>query len=123
MQWSAVRQAVNSPVQRFASDLGLIALHRIVRDCDQRVLRPLLFVHDALVFEVAEDRQEELAQAVRFYMESPPLKGMFGLKPPVRIAADISLGPTLAGMEERPDLMGVAPSWYNAEADKALRFA
>lgn len=123
MQWSAVRQAVNSPVQRFASDLGLIALHRIVRDCDQRFLRPLLFVHDALVFEAAEDKAEELAKSVRFYMESPPLKAMFGLTPPLPITADIALGVNLSEMEERPDLIGDAPSWYSAKKDRRLEFA
>jgi uracil-DNA glycosylase family 4 len=122
MQWSAVRQAVNSPVQRFASDLGLIAMNRIVRDCDQRVLRPILFVHDALVFEAREDRQEEMAQAVRFYMESPPLERMFKLRPPIPIAADVSIGLNLSEMTERKDLTGAAPNWYKPRKDRDLIF-
>ena len=115
----AERNAVNSPVQRFASDLGLIALQRICRDMPEGLLKPVAFIHDALIFLVPEDRAEELAANVKWYMETPPLKEWFGLDAPLPIVADAEVGGTLADMEELEGLEAVCPDWYNEDMDLA----
>jgi DNA polymerase-1 len=119
VQHSSIRQAINSPVQRFASDLGLIALARLVRDCPLDDLRPVLFIHDALILEVKEDRVDELLPAIRFYMESSPLREMFGIVPPIPIKADLSVGPNLADMDELSGIDAEAPEWYQEDLDMA----
>lgn len=111
------RQSVNSPVQRFASDIGVLALARFVRDCPKDKASPFAFIHDANIIEAREDVAEELAAALRFYMESTPWH-WFDLKPPLPITSDVSIGMTLGEMEERPDIEAKAPKWYNAEADQ-----
>lgn len=111
------RQAINSPVQRFASDLGLIAMQRIARDADPEMIRPLLFVHDALVLEVHKDVARDACNWAKFYMETPPLKEWFNLRLPVPVVADVAVGPSLGQMEKVKTAKAIAPSWYDAKAD------
>jgi DNA polymerase I-like protein with 3'-5' exonuclease and polymerase domains len=115
----AERNAINSPVQRFASDLGLIALQRICRDMPSDVLKPVAFIHDALIFLVPEDRAEEMAGYVKWYMETPPLEEWFGIKPPLPIVADAEIGDSLAEMEEVEGITSTQPDWYDEYADAA----
>lgn len=110
----SVRQAINSPVQRFASDLGLIAMTRITRDADPELIRPVMFIHDAVIVEARNDILEDAASALKFYMETPPLKNWFGLSTPLPIKADVCIGSNLAEMEDRPDIDSIQPDWYRA---------
>jgi len=113
----ASRQSINSPVQRFASDLGLIALSRFVRDCDHDRMRPCLFIHDSNIIEAKHDCVEEAADALKWYMQSQPLMEWFGLESPIPIIADISVGVNLEqmtawnGRDGTPNLLGRKPEW------------
>jgi uracil-DNA glycosylase family 4 len=125
LQAMAVRQAINSPVQRFASDLGLIAMHRFQRDCPKGLADLSLFIHDANIIDVEESRAREVASNLKFYMESPPLMEWFGIEAPFPILSDVSVGPNLCDMDEKvfADIPAEAPEWYRAgesPADKAL---
>lgn len=111
------RQAVNAPVQRFASDLGLVAMIRLTRDANPEDIRPLMFVHDALVVEVREEYADEAMGWIKFYMESPPLKQWFNLNPPVPIVTDLARGYNLGEMEKCKGVKAVAPDWYMPEHD------
>ncbi len=113
----AERQAINAPVQRFASDLGLIAINRVYRDAPPEMLRPVLFIHDALVPIVHPDYVQEAASAVKYYMENPPLDSWFGIRPPFPLTADVSVGDNLGEMAELEGIVGVQPSWYRAGED------
>lgn len=119
VQGEAMRQAVNSPVQRFASDLGLLGKLRFARDCDWRVMRPLMFVHDAVVIEAHPDYMEEGAAALKWYMENQPLREWFNLSLPVPLLSDAAIGPNLAQTSKRPDLVSTCPDWYRPERDAA----
>ena len=114
------RQAINSPIQRFASDIGICAMSRMCRNLPTELLRPVAFIHDALVCEVRQDWIEEGAAAIKFFMESMPFETWFGIKPPLPITADISIGTNLAEMVEREGEHAVQaqhPYWYNYEDD------
>lgn len=108
------RQAINSPVQRFASDLGLIGLHRFARDVDWNIARPIAFIHDAVVVEVREEYAEEIAANLKWYMESSPLYNWFNLDAPIPIVADASIGMSLGEMEE-VSLESVEPDWFTGD--------
>lgn len=116
VQHESIRQGINSPIQRFASDLGVAALWRLCRDCPDWI-KPCAFIHDALLMYVEEDRAMEAASNVRFYMESTPLEDWFGLRLPVPILADASIGDRLSDMDE-VEVEAVAPDWWNEEADR-----
>jgi DNA polymerase I-like protein with 3'-5' exonuclease and polymerase domains len=97
---SAERMAVNSPVQGFGSDLGLIALARINAGLDHNYVRVIGFVHDAIICIARKGREMEAAREVKRYMETNPLKEWFGFTPPIPIIADVSIGMNLAKMIE-----------------------
>lgn len=117
IQAEAVRQAINSPVQRFASDLGIMALWRLCRDAPADLVRPVAFIHDAVLAYVREDYAEEGAGAIRWYMENPPLEDWFGMSLPLPIVADASIGNRLSEVEE-VKVSSRAPDWWNADADR-----
>jgi len=107
------RQAVNSPVQRFASDLGVLALARFDRDCPRDRMRAVAFIHDAVVIEARKDSIDEAASALKWYMQNNPLEELFDLTAPLPIASDVSIGETLAALDERPDIKATRPAWVN----------
>lgn len=117
---SAERQAINSPVQRLASDLGLIGAIRFHRDCDPKIARIVAFIHDALVVEVKKEHAKEVAAALKWYMQTAPLKKWFDCECPLPIVSDVSIGDNLADMEEMPDLKAKRPSWFTSDDDLAL---
>lgn len=108
------RQAVNAPVQRFASDLGLIAVNRIFRDAPKDMIKPVLFIHDAIVPIIHPDFVDEAASAIKYYMENPPLKSWFSLACPFPLVADVSIGDNLGEMEELHGIEAKRPSWFQA---------
>jgi DNA polymerase I-like protein with 3'-5' exonuclease and polymerase domains len=97
---SAERQAVNSPVQGFGSDLGLIALARINGELPTDFVRVIGFVHDAIICIARKGREMEAARAVKRYMETNPLREWFGFVSPIPIVSDVSIGMNLAKMIE-----------------------
>lgn len=97
---SAERMAVNSPVQGFGSDLGLIALARINSGLNHNFVRVIGFVHDAIICLARKGREMEAARELKRYMETNPLKEWFGFTPPIPIVADVSIGMNLAKMIE-----------------------
>ena len=107
------RQAVNAPVQRFASDLGLIAINRVFRDAPPEMIKPVLFIHDAIVPCVHPDYVEEAASAIKYYMENPPLTSWFSLTCPFPLVADVSVGSNLGEMEEL-NVSAKKPKWYQS---------
>tara|TARA_R110002153_G_scaffold26421_5_gene82926 strand:+ start:7520 stop:10489 length:2970 start_codon:yes stop_codon:yes gene_type:complete len=113
VQSGAVRNAINSPVQRFASDLGLMALHRLIRDCPPDI-KPILFIHDDVGCLVPDGMEEEFGQYLRYYMENNPLKSWFNIEAPFPIVSDVSIGQDLGSLEERPDIQAVKPPWYQS---------
>lgn len=114
----AERQAVNAPVQKFASDLGVMALTRIHRDLTYNPhipLKPCMFIHDALVFLVRNDYLEEALPAIKWYMENNPLQEMFGITLPVPMIADVEVGPSLGALSERKNIIPIKPEWFTSD--------
>lgn len=96
----AQRQAINSPIQCFANQLGLMALARINDEIPKEEIRLCGFVHDAIIGLVPEGIAVQTARKVIKYMESNPLEEWFGFKSPIPITADASIGYNLSEMTE-----------------------
>jgi DNA polymerase-1 len=90
----AERQAINSPVQSFASDLTLLSLILITREIKRLHLRalPLGTVHDAINFEVDDRDLHRVLPLIKRTMETLPLEEYFGIFLNVPIVADVSYG-------------------------------
>lgn len=89
-QSQAVRQAINSPVQGFASDLTLMSVVDITRLLPQ--VRIVGTVHDAILMEIPDDLVEETLPQVKAIMECPPTLEKLGVKLTVPIISEVSVG-------------------------------
>ena len=71
----AERQALNTPIQGTAADILKLAIVRILCGLPERPwLRPLLQIHDELMFELPEEKLTETVDFVRKCMETKPFK-------------------------------------------------
>jgi len=71
----AERCAMNTPIQGTAADILKLALGRVLRGLHERPwLRPLLQVHDELVFELPETKLLEAACFIKACMEEQPFE-------------------------------------------------
>lgn len=91
------RQAINSPVQGFGSDLCTSALAEIVfsKELDHTRFNVLGSVHDAILFEIKDDYVEELVPKLQAIMENPPI--VEGLDVPIPIVADVEIAKCWGG--------------------------
>ena len=67
------RMAINTPVQGLAADCLKLSMARlVVALADQPYIRPLMTVHDSLVFEARADKAKEACRIIRECMEALP---------------------------------------------------
>jgi uracil-DNA glycosylase family 4 len=90
----AERQAINSPVQAFGSDISMLAMVYIARDFRKHKLkaRTVGFVHDSVNFEIHNDDLIPALHLIKKGMENPPLKSLFNIDLNVPLVADIVVG-------------------------------
>lgn len=100
----AERQAVNAPVQRFGSDLGVMALTRLSWQADPEIMRPVGFVHDQVICEAKIGHELEAVNALVWAMENPPLEEWFGITAPLPIKAEPDIGDSLGTTLELNEL-------------------
>jgi len=122
-------QAINAPVQNSSSDTVLIALNQMLGrspinqetinqhpDLLSRInwnikndygmlhpdyCRPIMFVHDELVFIVKDDsRLGDYLKLIKFEMEHPPLERDFGIKMLVPFESEVKVGKSLNAMKK-----------------------
>lgn len=92
---SSERMAMNTPVQGLAADCLKLAMGRLVKTlADKPYIRPVMTVHDSLVFEVRADHVDEAAALVKGCMEAlPPLENFMPL------VAEVSVGERYGELE------------------------
>jgi DNA polymerase-1 len=92
----AERCALNTPIQGTAADILKLALARIIAGLPERIwLRPLLQIHDELVFELPGEKVSEAVAFIKECMETQPF-GEFD----VPIIAEAAIGTRFGEMEE-----------------------
>lgn len=98
----AERQAINSPVQSFASDLTLLSMVLLDKHFKKHNLPVHILgtVHDAINFEVREDALAEVLPIIRDTMGNLPLERKFGIRVDVPILADLKVGTHWGGARE-----------------------
>lgn len=91
------RQAINSPVQGFGSDLCTSALADIVfsKELDHTRFNVLGSVHDAILFEIRDDYVEELVPKLKYMMEHPSI--IDGMEVPIPLVADVEVSQSWGG--------------------------
>ena len=98
----AERQAINSPVQSFASDMNLFSMLLINKEfrrlgLDAHVLGT---VHDAINFEVRNDHLAQALPIIKHTMENLPMRRTFGVTIDVPIISDLKVGSHWGGAKE-----------------------
>jgi DNA polymerase I - 3''-5'' exonuclease and polymerase domains len=98
----AERQAINSPVQSFASDMNVISMILIDNEFKRLGIRghTLGLVHDAINFEIDNRDLAKALPIIKNTMENLPLKRMFGVEIDLPIEADIKVGSHWGGAKE-----------------------
>lgn len=98
----AERQAINSPVQGFASDMALLSMVLIGDEFERLGLRsvPVGTVHDAVNFEIPDDELTVALPIIKNTMENLPLKEWFDVDLNVPVVADLSVGNRWGGAIE-----------------------
>ena len=87
---------MNTPIQETAADILKLALGRIVRGLPEHPwLRPLLQIHDELVFEIPENMVNEAVIFVKSCMETQPFAAFS-----VPILAEAAVGRRFGELEE-----------------------
>jgi len=90
----AERQAINSPVQSFASDMNTLAVLETIRQFNEQGVEgyALGTVHDAGMFEIRIGDVARALPIIKSTYENLPLRKRFGVELSVPIVADIKLG-------------------------------
>jgi DNA polymerase-1 len=91
----AERQAINSPVQGFASDLAVLSMIHVNRQFRERNIAAhcLGLVHDAINLEVRNDMLSQALPILKDTMEDMSIvRKTFGVHVDIPIVADVSVG-------------------------------
>lgn len=98
----AERMAINHPIQSPSSDMVVMAGMEIQNKYkpDPKEFRPILFVHDELVWEVREDAVDKWVPIIKEEMEHPPFERDFGFRMRIPLEAEIKVGDSLANLKE-----------------------
>ena len=91
----AERQAINSPVQSFGSDMAVLAMVRINEKFRKKGIQGhcIGLVHDAINFEIRDDNVARALPIIKDTMEDVrPLRKKFGVHVDVPIIADLKVG-------------------------------
>jgi DNA polymerase-1 len=95
----AERCALNTPIQGTAADILKLACGRIISGLPERLwLKPMLQIHDELVFELPEDKADEAVVFIKECMETQPFPEF-----DVPIVAEASVGRNFREMKEMED--------------------
>lgn len=98
----AERQAINSPVQGFASDLALLSFVLGSQEMRKRGLKAHAIgtVHDAVNWEVPNYELATVLPIIKNTMENLPLQRLFGIRLDIPIIADCKVGTRWGGAKE-----------------------
>ena len=92
----AERCALNTPIQGTAADILKLACGRIIQGLPARPwLKPLLQIHDELVFELPEDKVGEAVEYIKACMEEKPFPEF-----DVPIVAEAAVGLSFGDLQE-----------------------
>lgn len=85
----AEKQAINSPVQGFASDMALLSAVLLSELLEEKEIRMVLSMHDALMFECDEKKAKKWIPIIKQVMENLPLKKLWGVDMTIPIVVDV----------------------------------
>jgi uracil-DNA glycosylase family 4 len=102
VQREAERFGINSLIQGPSSDFTLMGGDKVIKspDYNREECKPVLFIHDSIVWEVDEDKIHEYARMILHNMTNIETKSKFGFDLSVPFVAEAEEGYNLADMVE-----------------------
>lgn len=92
----AQRCALNTPIQGTAADILKLAVSRVLKGLPERMwIRPILQIHDELVFEIPEEKINEAVSFIKKCMERKPFEAF-----DVPLIAEAAAGETFGTLNE-----------------------
>lgn len=92
----AGRCALNTPIQGTAADILKLALVRLIQGLPERAwMKPLLQIHDELLFEIPEDKVQESVDFIKMCMETNPFDAF-----DIPIIAEAAVGHSFGSLNE-----------------------
>ena len=92
----AERCSMNTPIQGTAAEILKLAMRELIRELkDKPYIRPILQIHDELLFEVDDGHEEEAIAIIRKCMERQPFPEF-----DIPIVAEGEHGPSFGKLEE-----------------------
>lgn len=88
----AERQAINSPIQSFASDIMLMSLVQLDEEMPSDRFKTVGSVHDAGLFMVRNDSLNELVPRIKETMQNPKILDKLGVQMTIPLVADVTIG-------------------------------
>lgn len=100
----AERQAINSPVQGFASDMCALSMVLLAREFRAEGIEayPIGTVHDAVNWEISAEHLSIALPRIKHVMENLPLEELFGVSMDIPIVADCKVGTRWGSAHEVP---------------------
>lgn len=105
----AERLAINSPVQGFGAELGLMAAPEITEYFGNDIVKLVGTIHDAIVGYVKVEYVLPALRRIQLIMQSPKTMEKMGIDFPLPIVADVSIGNWGVGMEMGSDFLNIEP--------------
>jgi DNA polymerase I-like protein with 3'-5' exonuclease and polymerase domains len=94
----AERQAINSPVQSFASDLNIMSALQLHKEYTRDKVRIVGSVHDSLLIYVRKPYVVEVANRIQEIMRWPKLLDVFQIEFTVPLESEVKIGPWSKGI-------------------------
>lgn len=105
----AERLAINSPIQGFGAELGLMAISEIDAYFNNDIVKLVGTIHDAIVGYVKIGHELAALRRIQMIMESPKVMRKMGIDFPLPIVADVSIGNWGIGHEMKDDFRNIKP--------------
>lgn len=90
---SAVRRAINTPVQGTGSDLLISAATQLMKEHSKNGLTIVGTVHDSILGEFWAEDEEWMVAEIKRIMAHPAIMDEFGVELKVPLEADVGIGP------------------------------
>ena len=98
---SALRMAINTPIQSAASDIMMLGIINIRKRLDMTKARLIATVHDSVVLEIRKDYVAEALPIIKDCLENPLFKGRrLPFLDIVPLLAEFERGPKYGSMTE-----------------------
>jgi DNA polymerase-1 len=95
----AERQAINSPVQSFASDLNLLVAIQLRKEMPGKEIKINGTIHDAILVDVDEKHTKRVAKRILEIMTGPDLLKELDIEIPIPILGEAKVGPWSEGRD------------------------